>query len=455
MSTTKYIYDPTDVQSYFHECSDDYIVLGGSRGSGKSYCLLIEALGLAYDSHINGGWQALIMRRTIPQLKELLVRAQDLYPKIVKDIRYNEQQKIFTFPNGSFIQFGSCERDEAIEQYRGREFCFIGVDELSHFDSDYCWNWLKSCNRNSRGYPNRMVGTSNPCQWVKKMCKINDMGHSTLQRITFEDPLSGQSVDKTLRFIQMNLESNPHLSLDYRAGIAQDAFHYDEWLLGLWKTPPVPGQVLEEELRRFTAENRCQPIAREATLPVHVFTDIGYSDHTSLVFCQFLGQQIKILDFYENNRCSVDVYIEEILKRYGDKAIVHLPHDGSKHESNGETVRQYWEKRIKVAYDSPNFQGNLPRLQSNAEYLHRVKNGFSRIWINDTPACQELITHLRQYRRRFDANTQTYGEPIHDEHSHSFDAVKYIFCATISNPSLNTNGPRILKQSRFSYGGAF
>ena len=130
---------------------------------------MVEALGIAYNSHINGGWQALIMRRTIPQLKELLVRAQDLYPKIVKDIKYNEQQKIFTFPNGSFIQFGSCERDEAIEQYRGREFCFIGVDELSHFDSDYCWNWLKSCNRNSRGYPNRMVGTSNPCQWVKKM----------------------------------------------------------------------------------------------------------------------------------------------------------------------------------------------------------------------------------------------------------------------------------------------
>ena len=24
----EYIYDPTDVQAYFHECSDDYIVLG-------------------------------------------------------------------------------------------------------------------------------------------------------------------------------------------------------------------------------------------------------------------------------------------------------------------------------------------------------------------------------------------------------------------------------------------
>lgn len=31
---TQYIYTPTAIQSEFHESSDDYIVLGGSRGSG-------------------------------------------------------------------------------------------------------------------------------------------------------------------------------------------------------------------------------------------------------------------------------------------------------------------------------------------------------------------------------------------------------------------------------------
>ncbi len=28
------VYEPTERQAYFHSCSDDYIVLGGSRGSG-------------------------------------------------------------------------------------------------------------------------------------------------------------------------------------------------------------------------------------------------------------------------------------------------------------------------------------------------------------------------------------------------------------------------------------
>ena len=449
----EYIYEPTPIQSHFHECSDDYIVLGGSRGSGKSYCLLIEALGLGYESHLRGGWQAMILRRTVPQLEELLVRARTLYPKIIKGIRYQADKKIFTFPNGSFVQFGSCERDADIEQYRGREWCFIGIDEGSHWDSDYCWNWLKSCNRNSKGFPNRMVMTTNPTKWIKNMCRINDNGDSTFQTIRWTDDRTGEVILKNLRFIQMNLETNPHLSGDYKAALAQDALHIDEWLYGLWKTPPVPGQVLELELRRFDQERRLKKLQYELGLPVHVFTDIGYSDNTSLVFAQFIGNQINILDYYENNQCPVDVYINEILSRYSDKALVHLPHDGAKHESSGETVRQYWEKRVRLAYDSPTNGGNLPRLQSNAEYMHRVKNGFNRININDNEGGMILLEHLRQYRRKWDANLQVYTDPIHDIHSHAFDAVKYIFCYQGST-GIVSNSTKILK-TRPSYGGAF
>ena len=98
----RYIYTPTAIQEEFHSSSDDYIVLGGSRGSGKSYCLLIEALGISYESHINGHWQAMIIRRTIPQLQELIVRAKDLYPKIIKGIKYVEEKKMFLLMESYF-----------------------------------------------------------------------------------------------------------------------------------------------------------------------------------------------------------------------------------------------------------------------------------------------------------------------------------------------------------------
>lgn len=419
------IYEPTERQNFFHRCEDDYIILGGSRGSGKSMCSLIEVLGLPYDSHIKGGWQALVLRRTVPQLQELILRARQLYPKIVNGIKFNAQKNTFEFPSGSVITFASCERDEDVEKYRGREFNMILVDELSHFDNDYVWNWLKSCNRNSKGYPNRMIGTSNPCMWVKKMCKIDEKGHDTIQTITFHDETTNEDIKKTLRFIQLNLESNPHVSSDYKASLYQDEVNRDQFLYGLWKTPPVPGQVLKAELDRFDREGRIYPIVKDPELPVHVFTDIGYSDFTVMVFCQFIGDTINVLNYYENSQESVDHYIAVINRLYPDQAIVHLPHDGSTHESSARTRRDYWKDRVKVS-DDTGANGNLPRL-SNEESWHRVQSNFGRLHFDANDSCVQFIDHLRQYKRAFIETLGIYTDPIHDIHSHAYDAMKYIF----------------------------
>lgn len=427
MESNNFVYVPTARQSYFHTCSDDYIVCSGSRGSGKSLCCLVEVLGLAYEAHNKGHWQALVLRRTIPQLQELITRAKELYPKIINGIKFNSQKNIFEYPNGSFIQFASCERDQDVEKFRGREFNMIFIDEGSHFENDYVFNWLKSCNRNSSGYPNRMIISTNPGpMWIKKLCNVNEKGEDTFQLIEYYDEDSKTKIVKSLRFIQMNLESNPHMSLDYRASLAQDELNRDAFLYGLWKNPKIQGQVLSDELDRFDREGRFAQVIRDYAVPVHVFTDIGFSDNTSLVFCQFVGDRINILNYYENNQTSVDEYISVINKLYGDDAIVHLPHDASKAESNGKTVRDYWDARCRVAYDSPNFRGNLPRL-SNAESLNRVKVGFSRIYIDSNDSCQTFLDHLRMYRRKWMPDMGIYTDPIHDIHSHAFDSMKYIF----------------------------
>ena len=364
------------------------------------------------------------MRRTVPQLQDLLARASVVYPKIIKGINYNSQKNIFTFPNGSYIRFASCERDQDIEKYRGHEYNFIGLDEGSHFENDYIWNWLKSCNRNSHGYPNRMVMTTNPCVWIKKLCNVDEFGHDTVQQITYKDEITGEVIVKTLHFIQMNLESNPHLSVDYKASLYQDELHRDQFLYGKWKTPPVPGQVLKAELERFHSEKRLQPLVKDPELPVHVFTDIGFSDFTSLVFVQFIGEHINILNYYENSQVAVDEYIAVINRLYPDKAIVHLPHDGSVHESNARTRRQYWSDRVQVA-DDTGANRNLPRL-SDEESWHRVQANFGRVYMDTSESCLVLLDHLTQYHRRYVENLGIYTDPVHDVHSHGYDATKYI-----------------------------
>lgn len=261
--------------------------------------------------------------------------------------------------------------------------------------------------------------------WIKRMCKVNDNGDDTLQQTIYVDEITGEKFIKTLRFIQMNIESNKHISSDYKASLYQDEIHREQFLYGKWKTPPVPGQVLKAELDRFDSEGRFMPVIRDPELPVHVFTDIGFSDFTTLVFVQFIGDRINILNYYENSQAAVDEYIAVINKLYGDKAIVHLPHDGSVHESNARTRRQYWADRVKVAEDTGS-GGNLPRL-SDDESWHRVQSNFGRLYIDTNDSCLEFLNHLRQYKRKYIESMGIYTDPIHDIHSHAFDSMKYIF----------------------------
>lgn len=295
---------------------------------------------------------------------------------------------------------------------------------MSHFDSDYVWQFLKGSNRNSSGYPNRMIGTSNPCQWVKKMCKIDDYGNDNIIVKQYTDD-QGNIIKKRLRFFKMSMDDNKYLPKDYKQSMMDLPQHLkDQWIDGMWFNPKVPGQILETELERLDKEGRSQSrINLELGLPVHVFCDLGYSDYTVLLFVQFVGKEIRILDFYHNNRCSVDTYINEINNRYSN-VIVHLPHDGAKHESSGASVRQYWKERINVSDDGTS-NGNLPRL-SDVESFDRLRNGFCNLWF-DSVKCKELIENLKMYRRKWNENLQIYGDPIHDQYSHFYDALKYIF----------------------------
>lgn len=419
MSNLNYVYIPTDKQNYFHTLSDDHIILAGSRGSGKSLCVLIEALGLAYNAHLptSKPWKCLIIRRTVPQLTELLARAKDLYPKIIPSIKYNSQKNTFTYDNGGFIQFASCERDAEIEQYRGREFNLIVIDEMSHFDNSYVWDWLKSCNRNSHGYPNRMIGTTNPCMWVKKLVKCNDFGHDTFQISEYYDDMSKTTIKKTLRFVQMNIDTNPHLSIDYRASLAQDLTNRDQFLYGLWTAPKVPGMVYEAEIDKMMKEGRLCRVPYDPAAPVYTVWDLGWGDHMVVLFIQYIGKEIHIIDKIESNGKELGEYAGQIIKIGRDHGYDYakhlLPHDAKVHElQTGLTRQQALEKvlgRVEV----------LPCLGIE-DGINMTRKIFPNLWVDSG---LDVIDQLREYKRKWMPLTQSYGDPIHHDLA---DAVRYI-----------------------------
>ena len=108
---------------------EDEALYGGAAGGGKSDALVIEALRQVDVPN----YRALILRKTFPQLRELIDKTMQYYKPAFPKARYNASNHCWTFPSGAKIYFGSMFRSQDKYNYQGQQFDFIGVDELTHF----------------------------------------------------------------------------------------------------------------------------------------------------------------------------------------------------------------------------------------------------------------------------------------------------------------------------------
>lgn len=115
---------------------------GGAAGGGKSDFLLAEALR---QVHI-GNYKGIIFRKTYPELSELIDRSQYMYRMAFPGAKYNNSEHVWKFQTGAKIYFGNIEHAQDKAKYQGRQFDFIGFDELTHFTWEE-YSYLRSRNR--------------------------------------------------------------------------------------------------------------------------------------------------------------------------------------------------------------------------------------------------------------------------------------------------------------------
>ena len=126
-------------QTDFLAASEREIFYGGSRGSGKSFAMIVDPLRYCHK----GAARALILRRTMPELRDLIEHTRQLYPKVFPRVKWREQEKEWRFPSGARIEFGYAETRKDALRYQGQAYTWIGVDELPQFPNIDIWNDLR------------------------------------------------------------------------------------------------------------------------------------------------------------------------------------------------------------------------------------------------------------------------------------------------------------------------
>ena len=139
---SRIVWQPQPKQRQFQERPEYEALYGGAAGGGKSDALLAEALRQVHIPH----YKALILRKTYPQLSELVERSRSIYPSAFPGARYNETAHCWRFPSGAKIYFGSMQYTKDRTNYQGKAYDFIGFDELTHFTFDE-YSYLFSRNR--------------------------------------------------------------------------------------------------------------------------------------------------------------------------------------------------------------------------------------------------------------------------------------------------------------------
>jgi len=277
-------------QTDFLAASEREVLYGGAAGGGKSYGLLADPMRYFHNKNFNG----IILRRTNDELRELIWKSQEMYPRIYPGAKWQEKKSQWVFPSGAKLWMTYLERDDDVLRYQGLAFSYIAFDELTQHATPFAWNYMRSRLRTTDpDLPLFMRATTNPGGrghgWVKKMFVDPSPAN---KRFIATDIDTGEPMvfpkghareDQPLfyrKFIPASLKDNPYLMRDgqYEANlIALPEMQRRQLLDGDWDV--ADGAAFSE----FTqSKHVCEPFDIPSDWRRFRSCDYGYSSYSAV-----------------------------------------------------------------------------------------------------------------------------------------------------------------------------
>lgn len=252
--------------------------------------------------------------------------------------------------------------------------------------------------------------------------------------VTWNPERRGSATDKRFRgsndpltkVVQINWRDNPKfpdkLERDRQRDIVDRPEQYDHIWEGDYVTA-VEGAYYAKALALAKEQGRIGFFAEDPMMVKRAFFDIGgtgrKADATVIWIAQFIGAEIRIIDYYEAHRQPLSVHVNW-MRRKGytpDCTSIWLPHDG---EQGEKTI----DASYRSALEDAGYDVTVVPNQGRGAAMNRVdvaRRLFPRMRFNDE-ATRGGRDALGWYHEKIDEDRQIGLGPDHDWSSHAADA---------------------------------
>lgn len=310
----------------------------------------------------------------------------------------------------------------------GTTFSFVGIRHnissiKSMYDVDKFWgeeaqtfsaNSLKILLPTIRAPQSQLFFTMNP-----------DLEEDPAYQILVLDPPPDTLV------LTVNYPDNPYFPENLRQLMESHKKKDYQMYLNIWEghcKVAVEGAIYAQQLQKARDEGRITEVKYDDRYPVSCYWDIGWNDHTSIVFLQFVNHEPRIIDCYQNQFQKTPHYIQTLNDREYVYDRIVLPHDAESEHGDAEKT---WLQQVRQAFPNANVYAGKRRAVELR--LEATKNTFDVLRF-DKGKTADLLSALAHYHFAIDpqTNRQT-REPFHGPESNYADAFGYM-CLEMREP---------------------
>ena len=204
----------------------------------------------------------------------------------------------------------------------------------------------------------------------------------------------------------------------------------------------IEGAYYAEALTAARAGGRIGRVAADPLMTIRLFADIGgtgaKADAFTLWAAQFIGREIRVLDYYEVQGQPLAAHLEWLRSRgYSpNKAQLWLPHDGSTHDRVFDVS---YESALTDAGYSVTVVPNQGK-GAAASRIEAARRLFPSMWFNGETT-QAGIDALAAYHEKRDEKRGIGLGPEHDWSSHGADAFG-LMCVAYEEPREKSQRPQ-------------